>query len=178
VDQRAALLPPAASAVVDAAVGVGWWAAKVTAGTVSAGSRIARPLVSVALDPPLVPPRLAPSRLVRRVSVTVHDERVEAVESITAVSGPVTIGMLLDRVDIAGIADEILSRVDLNALVLRHIDVPALVEAMDLPRIVRQASGSLASETVESIRVQGIEADRAVERFVDRLFLRRRLDTP
>jgi hypothetical protein len=175
-------LPAAATAVADAALGVGWWATKVTAGAVSIGARVARPVVSLALDPPLVPARLAPGRLVRRVSVTVHDERVEAVQSFTAFSGPVTVGMVLDRVDVTGIADELLSRVDLNALLLRHVDVAALAQAVidgvDLPQIVRQASGSLTSETVESIRVQGIDADRAVARLVDRLLLRRHPEMP
>jgi hypothetical protein len=182
VDEMTTLLRPTASAVVDAAVGLGWWATKVAAGAVSAGSRVARPAVSLALDPPLVPAPLAPRRLLRRVSVTVHEERVEAIESFTALSGPVTVGTVLDRVDLTGLADELLSRVDVNALLLRHVDVGALaqavVDSVDLPQIVRQASGSLTSETVETIRVQGIDADRAVERLVDRLLVRRRPEVP
>lgn len=176
-----AALPAAATVVTDTVVGVGWWAAKVAAGAVSAGSRVARPLVSVALEPPLVPAPLAPRRLLRRASVSVHEERVEAMESFTAMSGPVTVAMVLDRVDLTGMVDELLGRVDVNALLLRHVDVAALaqavVEAVDLPQLVRQASGSLTSETVESIRVQGMEADRAVERLVGRLLLRRRPET-
>jgi hypothetical protein len=172
-----ASLPAAAAVVADAALGLGWWAAKVTAGALSLGARTARPMVSLALDPPLVPARLAPGRLVRRVSVTVHEERIEAVESFTAFSGPVAVGTVLDRVDLTAIADELLSRVDLNALIVRHVDLATLaqtvVEAVDIPQIVREASGSLTSETVESIRVQGIEADRAVARLVDRLIRRR-----
>ena len=41
--------------------------------------------------------------------------------------------------------------------------------------IIRQASGSLASESVRNVRIQSIEADRAVERVIDRFRLRRHL---
>jgi hypothetical protein len=161
---------------VDAVVGVGWWTTKATSGAIRVGLRVSRPVVELALDPPLVPASLAPRRLLGRLSVTVHEERVEAVQSISAVSGPRTLGAVLDRVDLTAVVDEVLSRLDLNALVLRHLDVGALaeavVEAVDLPQIVRQSSGSIASETIESVRLQGLAADRAVERIVDRLLMR------
>ena len=42
-----------------------------------------------------------------------------------------------------------------------------MIDAIDLPAIIRQSSGSLASETVRTY-VSSIEADRAVERVIDR----------
>ena len=50
-----------------------------------------------------------------------------------------------------------------------------MIAAVDLPEIIRQSSGSLALETVRSVRMQSIEADRAVERVISRLLPRRRL---
>jgi hypothetical protein len=47
------------------------------------------------------------------------------------------------------------------------------VEGVDLPEIIRDSTGSMVSETVHDVRVQGIEADRAVSRLVDRLLRRR-----
>ena len=84
---------------------------------------------------------------------------------------------MIDRLDLTAI---VLNRVDLDALVnavLARIDLVGLAEevidAVDLPEIIRESTGSMASETVRGARMQGIHADEAVGRAVDRILLRR-----
>lgn len=48
-----------------------------------------------------------------------------------------------------------------------------IIEGVDLPEIIRDSTGALASDTVRGARMQGIAADEAVGRAVDRLLLRR-----
>jgi hypothetical protein len=48
-----------------------------------------------------------------------------------------------------------------------------IIEGVDLPEIIRDSTGSMASETVKGVRMQGIGADQAVDRAIDRLLLRR-----
>ena len=61
---------------------------------------------------------------------------------------------MLDHLDLAGLAAEV-------------------IDAVDLPEIIRDSTGSMASETVMGARMQGIAADETVARVRDRLFLRR-----
>jgi hypothetical protein len=70
---------------------------------------------------------------------------------------------IVARVDVDGVA----ARLDLIGLAERVVD------GIDLPRIIRESSGSVASEGIRGVRMQSIEADQAVARFVDRLLLRR-----
>lgn len=75
--------------------------------------------------------------------------------------------IVLDRVDLDAVVHTVLSHLDLVALAGEVID------GVDLPEIIRESTGSMASDTVRSARMQGIRADEAVERAVDRLLLRR-----
>jgi hypothetical protein len=65
--------------------------------------------------------------------------------------------------------------VDLDAIVAR-IDLPRLTEQVidevDLGEIIRESSSTMASETVDALRVQGMRADGLVNRVVDRVLLR------
>jgi hypothetical protein len=64
------------------------------------------------------------------------------------------VNAVLARIDLVGIAEEV-------------------IDAVDLPEIIRESTGSMASETVRGARMQGIHADEAVGRAVDRILLRR-----
>ena len=48
-----------------------------------------------------------------------------------------------------------------------------VIQAIDLPELIRSSTASVTTETVRGVRDQGVDADRAVERLVDRLLLRR-----
>jgi hypothetical protein len=102
--------------------------------------------------------------------------------------------LVLQRVDLVKVVDAVLERMDLTAIVLERVDLVKVVDAVldqmdlialaneiidgvDLPEIIRESTGSMASETVKGVRMQGIGADRAVGRAVDRLLLRREHDT-
>jgi hypothetical protein len=97
---------------------------------------------------------------------------------------------VLERVDLDAVLAAVLDRIDLTAVVLERVDLGEVVDAalaevdlvglaeevidgVDLPEIIRESTGSMASDTVRGVRMQGIVADEAVGRAVDRLLLRR-----
>ena len=86
-----------------------------------------------------------------------------------------------ERVDLDGLVagvdvDAVAARLDIDRVIAR-IDLVGLAEdviaAIDLPEIIRESSASVASDTVRGARMQGISADEAVGRAVDRLRHRR-----
>jgi len=99
---------------------------------------------------------------------------------LNAVAGRLDLDEVLDRLDLTEL---VLQRVDLDLLVrevLNHLDrtmVTALatevIDAVNLPEIIRESTGSMASETVMGARMQGIAAAETVARIRDRLLLRR-----
>lgn len=96
---------------------------------------------------------------------------------LDAVARRLDIEAVLDRIDLTAV---VLDRVDLEVLVqavLDRIDLPGLaaevIDAVDLPEIIRESTGSMASDTVRGARMQGIAADETVARIRDRLLLRR-----
>lgn len=107
--------------------------------------------------------------IVDRVPVQRVLDRVD----LDAVVARVDAEALIDRIDV----DAIVARVDLDQIVAR-LDLPTLanevIEAIDLPDLLRESSGAMGSETVRGLRMQGIRADEGVSRIVDRLLLRRR----
>ena len=89
---------------------------------------------------------------------------------------------VLARVDLNAVADQldvnrVAERLDLEAVVAR-IDLASLaqevIDEIDLPEIIRDSSGAMASETVQEVRVLSIGADRFVARVVDRILRRKR----
>lgn len=85
--------------------------------------------------------------------------------------------VVLDRVDLGRVIASALEQVDLTATVMDNVDLVQVAEyvvtAIDLPEIIRESTGSVASEAVRGLRMQGVDADAAVARAVDRLFFRR-----
>ena len=61
------------------------------------------------------------------------------------------------------VLQEVLARLDLVTL------AEEVIEEVDLPEIVRESSGAMASETVQAARMQGIAADQLVARLRSRL---------
>jgi hypothetical protein len=128
----------------------------------------------------IVKERLDINGVVRTVDIDSIIDRVD----LDALAARIDVEAILDRVDLTEVAKE---RLDLNAVVrtvdidsiIDRIDLVALanevIDEIDLPYIIRQSSGSLASESVRNVRIQSIEADRAVERVIDRFRLRRHL---
>ena len=114
-------------------------------------------------------------------------DAVVARADLDAAVARVDLDAAVARVDL----DAIVKRLDLTALVLERVDLERLVDAVlaetdlvglaqevidgvDLPAIIRESTGSMASDTVRGARMQSIVADEALGRAVDRLLLRRR----
>ena len=109
----------------------------------------------------------------RRLDVEAVIERVD----LNAVAERIDVEAILDRLDLT---DTVLTRVDMKVVidqVLAQMDLPVLVEGVldeiDLPEIIRDSTGTMASETVRGVRMQGVNADEAVTRVVDRILMRR-----
>jgi hypothetical protein len=117
--------------------------------------------------------------LLREVFARITEEELSALMTkvdVNAIAGSLDIEAILDRMDLT---TTVLQRVDLIKVVdavLDQMDLIALanqvIEGVDLPDIIRDSTGTMASETVNGVRMQGIGADQAVGRVVDRLLLR------
>jgi hypothetical protein len=99
-------------------------------------------------------------------------ERVIELLDLDDIVAQVDFEKILARIDVNAVA----AGVDLDAIVAR-IDLAGLandvIGQIDLPEIIRESSGAMASETLVGVRLQGIEADERVNRIVNRLLLRR-----
>jgi hypothetical protein len=134
------------------------------------------------------------SEIVRGVALAVADqldlmEVIRRRVDLDALVADVDMEAIVERIDVEAIVagidldalaarldvDAVASRLDVQA-VIERIDLVALaryvIDEIDLPEVIRGSTGAMASETVRGVRMQGIEADRAVERIVDRLLRR------
>ena len=97
---------------------------------------------------------------------------------------------------VPGLADAVLLRIDLTELVRRHVDLDALARGLDvdaivsrldlvtltetliaeidLPGIIHESTGAVASDAVRGVRMQGISADEAVGSTLGRMLFGRR----
>jgi hypothetical protein len=108
--------------------------------------------------------------IVDRIDVDIVAKRLD----IDAVADRIDLDRIVERLDL----DKIVARVDVDAVIDR-VDLVAIAEQViadiDLPEIIRESSGSMASEVVRDVRVQSIEADERVAHIIDRLLRRRRV---
>jgi len=107
--------------------------------------------------------------IVDRIDVDIVAKRLD----IDAVADRIELDRIVERLDL----DKIVARVDVDA-VINRVDLVALAEqiidGIDLPEIIRESTGSMASEVVRDVRVQSIEADERVAHIIDRLLRRGR----
>ena len=128
--------------------------------------------VNAALD------RLVPAitnAIIERIDLTgIVVERVELEVIVNRALDTLDLTQLvIDRVDI----DELIARADIDAIIDRFPVVPLanyVIEEIDLPQIIRESTGGIATDAVNAIRVQGVGADQLISRLADRVFLRRR----
>ena len=106
--------------------------------------------------------------VVRRIDIDALIQRID----LDAIADRIDIDRIIARIDV----DAVVAGVDLNAIVDR-LDVVGLAEEVineiDLPEIIRDSTGSVASHVVRDARMQSINADQAVAGLVDRLLRRR-----
>lgn len=197
--------PTRARRVVDVASGMVVVTADAVGGALRIAGRLAVLMTQVAEDlaPPLArvvrrqvvaPVRARIARLEDRGrAARVYSEA--ELDRILDVVVPKVVAAVLDRIDLTEIVtsrvdvDAIAAKVDVEPIAAR-VDVDAILdrvdlagvtedvlETIDLPEIIRQSTGSIASDTIVDVRLQGIQADQAVGRFVDRVFGGRRRAT-
>lgn len=88
----------------------------------------------------------------------------------------VDVNRLLDRVDV----DRLLAQVDVDALLagvdldtlLSDVQIEALVRRAGIPALVAEATGTIAGNTLDSLRRQLVGIDTLMARVVDRLLRR------
>jgi hypothetical protein len=115
---------------------------------------------------------------VSQVDIQAVIERLDLTEivldqvDLNAVVAGVDLNAAVAGVDL----DAVAARLDVDA-VINRVDLVRIaqdvISEIDLPEIIRGSTGSLASGTVRGVRMQGIAADEAVGRVVDRVLLRR-----
>src|SRR3712207_4917890 len=120
--------------------------------------------------------RLDLDALVDKVDVSRVVDRVD----LDAIAARLDLDALVDKVDVSRVVDRVdldhaVDRVDIDRVIARA-DVAGLaryvVEEIDLPGLLRDSTGSVTGEVVRGVRHQGVDADHAVERVVDRLLHR------
>ena len=128
---------------------------------------LARPVVYVVLRHPLVPRGLQPATWLKRVARRGAVYRVEARNDLDA---------MLDLV-VPRVLSEMMRHVDVTELLQENVDVVNLAQEViaeiDLPEIIRDSTGAMASETLLGVRMQSISWDDAIARATDRFRLRR-----
>ena len=126
-----------------------------------------RAVARVDLDP--IIDRIDLDELAARIDLDRILERVDLDE----LAARIDLDRILERVDL----DRAVTRVDLDPIIERA-DVVGLaryvIDAIDLPELIRSSTGSMTSDMVRGVRVQGADADEAVQRVVDRLLRRRK----
>ena len=134
------------------------------------------------LDINAIVARIDIDRILERIDVRALVERVPVDEIVSrldldAVVASVDLDQVVRRVDVQAVAD----RIDLQALV-RRLDLTAIagevIEELELVKLIQDAVGSMTNETVGGIRVQSMNADRAISRLRERLLGRGGADGP
>ena len=126
------------------------------------------------------------------VAAAGHRVRVMAEPAVSLVRDEVTrqLAEALDVIVPAAVA-QVVQRLDITSIVEQNVDVEHIVGSVDLvgitnqiiaeidlPEIIRQSTGSVASETLRGVRMQAITADDAVTKLGERFRLRRARPVP
>lgn len=135
--------------------------------------------VNAALD------RIVPTlvdAVIERVDLTgIVIERVDLNRIVTSALDSLDLTQLvIDRVDV----DAIVAEADIDAVIDRVPIIPLanyVIDEIDLPQIIRDSTSGIAGDAMNTVRRQGIGADRLVSRMADAVVFRRRarrLDAP
>jgi hypothetical protein len=94
---------------------------------------------------------------------------------LDAIVAAIDLNKIISTVDV----NAVVSTVDIDAIIAR-VDVAGIAEdvivEVNLPRIIRESSSSIATETMIGVRMGSASADQGVGRILERLRLRRRAD--
>jgi hypothetical protein len=107
------------------------------------------------------------------VAAQVDPDPIVARMDVDAMLARIDVNELAARIDVGALAEKI----DMEALIER-VDLPglasAVIEELDLPELIRETAGDTASDEVRQVRLRSVDADRAVQRAVDRVLGRKR----
>jgi hypothetical protein len=131
--------------------------------------------------------RFAVRHVVAAVVETVDlTELVRRHVDLDAVAAGIDLDAAVARVDIDAAAarldlDAAVARVDLDAILTR-VDVVGIarevIDAIDLPEIIRHSTGTMTSDTIRTVRREAMQADEVVAGIFDRLLRRQVQRTP
>jgi hypothetical protein len=114
---------------------------------------------------------------VEAIAARLDLDRLAAGLDVSAVVARVDLDAAAARLD----ADRVVARVDLDAIVAR-LDLvgiaQSVIDAIDLPEIVRESTGALSSDAVRAVRAESRRADDRVAGLFDRLLRRKELGRP
>jgi hypothetical protein len=195
--------PSSERVVPDAAIGLIVGVTGIAATTVRRAIPAVRPVAGVIMRPPLVPDSWQPRSWLEALAAEGRVRRAQALP-VSEPALPAVVDAVLDRIDLTDvvlervalgpIVDQIMAEIDLDAIVARvdidaiaaRLDIDAVIDRIDLatiareviddvdlPQIIRDSTGAMTSEAVIGVRMQGIEADERVGRIIDKILLRR-----
>jgi len=114
------------------------------------------------------------------VAARIDIEAIAARLDLDQLAAGLDVSAVVDRVDLDAVAarldaDRVVARVDLDAVVAR-LDLvgiaQSVIDAIDLPEIVRESTGALSSDAVRAVRAESRRADDRVAGMFDRLLRR------
>jgi hypothetical protein len=176
---------PEADVVVDVALGI-------VGGSIGVGlavlRRVGRPVLRsrTVWRPAFLPTALQPATLVNEVARRGARQRARTAEQVGGLLDawtPALVELVVSRLDLTSLVirhvniDDVVGAVDLDAAVAQVDLVPVVEQVLaeiDLPAIIRDSTGSMASETVRGARMTGITVDEAISRALERHLFRRR----
>jgi hypothetical protein len=119
--------------------------------------------------------------IIERIDLTdVVIEQVDLNRIVTSALDTLDLTQLvIDRVDV----DAIVAEADIDAVIDRVPIIPLanyVIDEIDLPQIIRDSTSGVAGDAMNTLRRQGVGADRLVARLVDRATFRksRKLEAP
>ena len=117
--------------------------------TALVADRVDLDAVVVRLDVDRVVDRVDLRRAIDRISI----DEIAAKLDVDAVAARLDIQAVVNRVDVVGIAQ-------------------GVIDELDIPELIRESTGAMSAETVDTIRLRGMDADRFITRVMDRVLSR------
>jgi len=96
---------------------------------------------------------------------------------------PIAVNIVVDRIDLTQI---VLDRVDIDAIVARAnmdeiidrvpmVDIANyIIDEIDLPKIIRESTGGIATDAVNAARLQSLSLDEFINKIADSIIFRRK----
>jgi hypothetical protein len=114
-------------------------------------------------------------RVVERLDLNEIVDRVDIDRAVSRLD----VDRLVQRLDLTRIAQGVLDQLDLTAIARRVIDeldlteiARRVIDELELTELIRESTTTVSVDTVDAIRVGGMNADRALARLVDRVLMR------